>query len=82
MNYTTETQGSGTEKGGSMIGNIDIFRILKLILYKLWAIILVGLIVGGCSFLYAKAPYVKRYKTPATLVFTTKTFIPATDAEG
>ena len=68
--------------GGNLLGNIDIMRLLKLMLRKLWAALLVGAIIGSCLFLYTKATYVRIYSTQTTLAFTTKSYITTTDDEG
>ena len=81
MNFNNQGREKATVAGG-LLGNIDIMRILKLLIYKAWAMLLVGVIVGSCVFLYAKATYVKSYSTTATLAFTTKNYVTLTDENG
>ena len=66
----------------NMLVNLDIGRYVRLLLRRLWAIVLVGVIVGACAFLYTKATYVRMYSTKTTLAFTTKTYITTTDNDG
>ena len=85
MNYG----GAGERETGNaqsatmnFLNNLDIFRLLRLLLRRLWAIVLAGVIVGACMFIVTKATYVRVYSTTTMLAFTTKTYITATDEDG
>ena len=86
MNYNGT--GEQREAGGAQsaaanfLNNLDIFRLLRLLLRRLWAIVLAGVIVGTCMFIVTKATYVRVYTTTTMLAFTTKTYITATDEDG
>jgi len=88
MNYSGNAGAGGTTPPGAasmaanMLANLDIFRLLRLLWRRLWAILLVGVIIGTCAFLYTKATYVRMYSTKTTLAFTTKTYITTTDNDG
>ena len=89
MSYGAQAQEhagpAGGPAGGSTISfleNLNIARLMRLLLRRLWAIVLVGVIVGLCMFLYTKATYVRIYTTSTMLAFTTKQYITATDEDG
>ena len=88
MNYSGSAGAGGITPPGAgsmaanILANLDIFRLLRLLWRRLWAILLVGAIIGTCAFLYTKATYVRMYSTKTTLAFTTKTYITTTDNDG
>ena len=49
--------------------SLDMGRLAKNLLSKLWAILLVGAIFSGAAFAIAKATYVENYRTSMTLGF-------------
>ena len=59
--------------------NFDIFRLIRAILRRIWAIVMVGVIFAAAGYFFAKATYVESYVVNATLQFTTTKYI--TDTE-
>ncbi|MCL2507587.1 MAG: CpsD/CapB family tyrosine-protein kinase [Oscillospiraceae bacterium] len=67
---------------GSLMNFLDVTRLLRLLLRRLWVIALAGLIVGGCAYVYSKTTYVEEYMVSTTLAFTKKIYITSTDEDG
>lgn len=65
----------------SPFGNIDIMRLARELLRRLWAIILVGIIVGGCFYVFAKARFVPLYSSKAVLAFTITSYVDVVDGD-
>ncbi len=57
--------------GGITTENIDIARVGKALFQRLWAIIMVGVILAGSFYIYARVRYTPIYASSATLAFTT-----------
>ncbi|MBQ8027360.1 MAG: hypothetical protein IJ261_04510, partial [Clostridia bacterium] len=71
--------GSGLFSEGS---NFDIFRLLRALLRRIWAIVMVGVIFAAAGYFFAKATYVESYVVNATLQFTTTKYIKVADENG
>jgi len=67
---------------GSLMNFLDVWRLLRLLVRRLWVIALAGMIVGSCAYVYARTTYVPEYMVQTTLAFTKKTYITTKDDDG
>ena len=71
--------GSGLFSEGS---SFDIFRLIRALLRRVWAIVMVGVIFAAAGYFFAKATYVESYIVNSTLQFTTTKYIKVADENG
>ncbi|MBQ2811628.1 MAG: hypothetical protein IJE63_00115, partial [Clostridia bacterium] len=71
--------GNGLFGGGS---NFDIIRLIRALIRRVWAIVMVGVIFATGGYFFAKATYVESYVVSSTLQFTTTKYIKVADETG
>ncbi len=62
--------------------DFDFVRLVRALLRRLWAIVMVGVIFAAGGYFFAKATYVESYKVSATLQFTSTKYIKVSDENG
>ena len=73
--------GAGLFSGEGGAG-FDIFRLIRALLRRVWAIVMVGVIFASAGYFFAKATYVESYIVKSTLQFTTTKYIKVADENG
>ena len=71
--------GNGLFGGG---GGLDLFKLLRALLRRAWAVVMVGVVFAAAGYFFAKATYVPTYVEKATLEFTSTKYIKVADATG
>ena len=71
--------GNGLFNPGS---NFDVVRLVRALIRRLWAIVMVGVIFATGGYFFAKATYVESFKVSSTLQFTTTKYIKVSDENG
>ncbi|MBQ7101123.1 MAG: polysaccharide biosynthesis tyrosine autokinase, partial [Clostridia bacterium] len=71
--------GNGLFGGGS---NFDIIRLIRALIRRVWAIVMVGVIFATGGYFFAKATYVESFVVSSTLQFTTTKYIKVADETG
>ena len=72
--------GNGLFGGGG--GGLDLFKLLRALLRRAWAVVMVGVVFAAAGYFFAKATYVPTYVEKATLEFTSTKYIKVADATG
>ena len=72
--------GNGLFGGGG--SGLDLFKLLRALLRRAWAVVMVGVIFAAAGYFFAKATYVPSYIEKATLEFTSTKYIKVADATG
>ena len=68
--------------GGGGGGGLDLFKLLRALLRRAWAVVMVGVVFAAAGYFFAKATYVPTYVEKATLEFTSTKYIKVADATG
>ena len=63
-------------------GGLDLFKLLRALLRRAWAVVMVGVVFAAAGYFFAKATYVPTYVEKATLEFTSTKYIKVADATG
>ncbi|MBQ9551210.1 MAG: polysaccharide biosynthesis tyrosine autokinase [Clostridia bacterium] len=68
--------------GGGGGGGLDLFKLLRALLRRAWAVVMVGVVFAAAGYFFAKATYVPTYIEKATVEFTSTKYIKVADATG
>ena len=74
--------GNGLFGAGGAAGGLDLFKLLRALLRRAWAVVMVGVVFAAAGYFFAKATYVPTYVEKATLEFTSTKYIKVADATG
>ncbi|HBL40065.1 MAG TPA: hypothetical protein DDY98_00225, partial [Ruminococcaceae bacterium] len=74
--------GNGLFGNGGSGGGLDLFKLLRALLRRAWAIVMVGVVFAAAGYFFAKASYVPIYTVSATIEFTSTKYIKVADATG